>query len=163
MAVVEEWGCGGGKGGQFMTWSGMQSPFLEESHRDLYTRGKLYTSSRKPCQSPGGGLKRGGPSLRPDMRLPQTLRCRPESVAEMPSSPACHFPSSQNVPRTGLSLSLRVGGAGGAGCSVRRGEQTQLTASFLAVNIAAPLRHGSGTRTPLHRPPTASVGLLLHV
>lgn len=28
-----------------------------------------------------------------------------------------------------------------------RWEQTQLTASFLTVNIAAPLRHGSGTRT----------------
>lgn len=33
-------GGGGGKGGQFMTWLGMQSPFGGEP-QGLYTRGKL--------------------------------------------------------------------------------------------------------------------------
>lgn len=35
-------GGGGSKGGQFMTWSGMQSPFGGEP-QGLYTREKLYT------------------------------------------------------------------------------------------------------------------------
>lgn len=58
---VEAVGGGCSKGGQFMTWSGMQSPFGGEP-QGLYTRGKLYTSSRKLCQSPPGCC-RGGLSL----------------------------------------------------------------------------------------------------
>lgn len=54
-----------------------------------------------------------------------------------------------------LSLSLYVWGWAGSCSILLRWEQTQLTASFLTVNIAAPLRYGSGTRTPLHLPLTA--------
>lgn len=99
------------KGGQFMTWSGMQSPFGGEP-RGLYTRGKLYTASRKPCQSPPGPC-RGGPSLRPHMGS-----YRPPNADQMKSVEKAFllllliFSVHRNVLHIGLSLSLHAGGMG---------------------------------------------------
>lgn len=131
-----------------MTWSGMQSLFGGEP------QGELYTSSRKPCQSPLGPC-RGVPSLRPDI-LRQTHQCRPNGVSRR-NTLAFDFLSAEKY-CTLVLLCLCMHGGWERSCFVLlRWEQTQLTASFLTVNTAAPLRHGSGT--PLHLPPTA---LLTH-
>lgn len=102
--------------------------------------GEPYTSSRKSCQSHdgGGGACGGGcPPLRPDRRSPPP-----------PSVKRCRW-------RGAMCGGWGVGvGSGLSSCSILpKWEQTQLTASFLTVNIAAPLRHGSGTRTPPPPPP----------
>lgn len=111
-----------------MTWSGMRSPSGGEP-LGVCSRGKLDTSSRKPVNQP---------CCRPeDQRRPN-----PETSAFL-----CAEPS-------GVWVCLWEGVV--RICSVLlRWEQTQLTASFLAVNTAAPLRHGSGPRTPRCLPSAA--------
>lgn len=150
----------GRKGAQFMTWSGMHTgregegnptPLVERAVNHMTVGGGA-------CRGADG---RGGVPAAPTRQTPRDRRRRnsvkrsgllfwincPVQAAAAPSL---------SVKRGRWRWGEKVGGGLGSGrrsCSISpKWEQTQLTASFLTVNIAAPLRHGSGTRTPPPRP-----------
>lgn len=80
--------------------------------------------------------------------------CRPNGVSRR-NALACDFLSSEMYCTLVPLCLCTQGGRVRSSSVLLRWEQTQLTASFLTVNTAAPLRHGSGT--PLHLPSTASL------
>lgn len=150
VVVVGGSGC---KGGQFMTWSGMQSPFGAEP-QGLYTREKLETWSREACQSaPGPCREAAAPA--PQNHAPTQTKWSQSKKRTSSFSVLVSVPKNVTHVAPLPCLSTLKGGGRVRSCSVLlRWEQTQLTASFLTVNTAAPLRHGSGTRTP--PPPSTS-------
>lgn len=136
------------------SWPGQEcSHPLEASHRDFTPGGNSIPqveSSVNHLWAVAGEACHSDP----------TYRCTNANGVSWRNTPsvAFDFLSSEMycILHTAYSLSVSACMGWVRSCSILlRWEQTQLTASFLTVNIAAPLRYGSGTRTPLHLPPTA--------